>query len=343
MDHSMICSMAGLCKLVCAILADLPVWSSKQGYYAVLSFLYCCLVLQWQACTGSSTTGNQLTAQTLRDPAVASEATSIRMDLAAMRYYGYNKSADFFEILAGNSSLPETFTLFAPSDTAISWLQPSHAALELMQYHIVPWQRLEFNEIYLLPQSTRFPTLLSGQSILVTATCGPPGSHHFLSVDCNFTLDGMGVVAPELWKDQNTVIHGVEGMLDPSEFGESTVADPSANAPAPAPSQRPPASVPVSFPASFPAVLTPFNSPAPSASSSDRPATSYNAGNLPPGLTISDLERKHYMQNEEHAWVEFYASQATPLHATSILSAPSCKLLDILIMIALSLQFHHLV
>jgi hypothetical protein len=49
------------------------------------------------------------------------------------------------------------------------------------------------------------------------------------------------------------------------------------------------------------------------------------------------------MQNEEHAWVEFYASQATPLHAASILSVPNYKLLDILIMIALTLQFHHLV
>ncbi|KAG2241682.1 hypothetical protein Bca4012_015402 [Brassica carinata] len=97
-----------------------------------------------------------------------------------------------------------TSTLFLPKTSVegINSTSPLVAA-----YHIVP-QLLHFYNISLMEHLSRIPTLLSGNSIVVTNNSAS-----------GFTLDGVLVSEPDLFVSPSIVIHRIASPFNFSRYG----------------------------------------------------------------------------------------------------------------------------
>ncbi|CAH2077528.1 unnamed protein product [Thlaspi arvense] len=101
-----------------------------------------------------------------------------------------------------------TSTLFLPKTSVegINATSPLVAA-----YHIVP-QLLHFYNISLMKPFHRFPTLLSGNSIVVTNNSA-----------LGFTLDGVLISEPDLFVSPSIVIHRIAYPFNFSRYGGDNI------------------------------------------------------------------------------------------------------------------------
>ncbi|ESQ54233.1 hypothetical protein EUTSA_v10026388mg [Eutrema salsugineum] len=99
-------------------------------------------------------------------------------------------------------------TLFLPKTSVegINATSPLVAA-----YHIVP-QLLGFNNISLMKPFSRLPTLLSGNSIVVTNNSAS-----------GFTLDGVLISEPDLFVSPSIVIHRIASPFNFSRYGDDDI------------------------------------------------------------------------------------------------------------------------
>ncbi|CAA7014206.1 unnamed protein product [Microthlaspi erraticum] len=121
-------------------------------------------------------------------------------------------AADFLSAVDDQFGIPLSATMFIPSDfdaaDVSSSTGGSNSGRLSVAYHIVP-QRLSFADLRLMKPLSRLPTLLRGNSIVVTNS----------SASC-FTLDGVLVSEPDLFLSSSIAIHGVASSLDFSRYGE---------------------------------------------------------------------------------------------------------------------------
>ncbi|CAH2034613.1 unnamed protein product [Thlaspi arvense] len=122
-------------------------------------------------------------------------------------------AADFLSAVDDQFGIPLSGTIFIPSDFDAADVSSSNgdstnAGRLSVAYHIVP-QRLSFADLRLLQPLSRLPTLLRGNSIVVTNN----------SVS-DFTLDGVLVTEPDLFLSSSVAIHGIASSLDFSRYGD---------------------------------------------------------------------------------------------------------------------------
>ncbi|KAG2315083.1 hypothetical protein Bca4012_065884 [Brassica carinata] len=123
-------------------------------------------------------------------------------------------AADFLSAVDDQFGIPLSATIFIPSDFDAAGITSSsdggatNPGRLSVAYHIVP-QRLSFADLRILQPLSRLPTLLPGNSIVVTNN----------SVS-DFTVDGVLVSEPDLFLSSSIAIHGVASPLDFSRYGD---------------------------------------------------------------------------------------------------------------------------
>ncbi|XP_010480777.1 PREDICTED: FAS1 domain-containing protein SELMODRAFT_448915-like [Camelina sativa] len=124
-------------------------------------------------------------------------------------------AADFLSSVDDQFGIPLSATFFIPSDfdsadvSSSSTGDNANNPLRLsVAYHIVP-QRLSFTDLRLLKPLSRLPTLLPGNSIVVTNNSAS-----------GYTLDGVLVSEPDLFISSSIALHGVASTLDFSRYGD---------------------------------------------------------------------------------------------------------------------------
>ncbi|KAH0914773.1 hypothetical protein HID58_029219 [Brassica napus] len=123
-------------------------------------------------------------------------------------------AADFLSAVDDQFGIPLSATIFIPSDfdaagiTSSSGGGATNPGRLSVAYHIVP-QRLSFADLRILQPLSRLPTLLPGNSIVITNN----------SVS-DFTVDGVLVSEPDLFLSSSIAIHGVASPLDFSRYGD---------------------------------------------------------------------------------------------------------------------------
>ncbi|KAJ0233088.1 FAS1 domain-containing protein [Hirschfeldia incana] len=124
-------------------------------------------------------------------------------------------AADFLSAVDDQFGIPLSATIFIPSDFDAAGITSSSSiggatnpGRLSVAYHIVP-QRLSFADLRILQPLSRLPTLLPGNSIVVTNN----------SVS-DFTVDGVLVSEPDLFLSSSIAIHGVASPLDFSRYGD---------------------------------------------------------------------------------------------------------------------------
>ncbi|KAL1205030.1 hypothetical protein V5N11_016377 [Cardamine amara subsp. amara] len=125
-------------------------------------------------------------------------------------------AADFLSAVDDQFGIPLSATIFIPADFDSADLSSSNEANPSrlsVAYHIVP-QRLSFTDLRLLHPLARLPTLLPGNTIVVTNS----------SVS-GFTIDGVIVSEPDLFLSSSVAIHGIASPLDFSRYGDSGNGD----------------------------------------------------------------------------------------------------------------------
>ncbi|KAG7593476.1 FAS1 domain [Arabidopsis thaliana x Arabidopsis arenosa] len=131
-------------------------------------------------------------------------------------------AADFLSAVDDQLGIPLSATIFIPSDFDSADVSSSSSTTGdnnayprrlSVAYHIVP-QRLSFTDLRLLKPLSRLPTLLPGNSIVVTNN----------SVS-GYTLDGVLVSEPDLFLSSSIAIHGVASSLDFSRYGDFGTGD----------------------------------------------------------------------------------------------------------------------
>ncbi|KAJ7566116.1 hypothetical protein O6H91_02G089100 [Diphasiastrum complanatum] len=110
--------------------------------------------------------------------------------------------------------LPQKSTMFVPNDAALGGNELPPIMTAVLQYHIAT-QQFPFNELLNLPAGTRLPTFLAGKSILVTR-----------SDPVHYTVDGVTIVSPDLYRDQTITVHGINGVLNFTLYSQETAAEP---------------------------------------------------------------------------------------------------------------------
>ncbi|CAN8290576.1 unnamed protein product [Cochlearia groenlandica] len=131
-------------------------------------------------------------------------------------------AADFLSSVDDQFGIPLSATIFIPSDFDSAAVSSSSSTSNgggdnsdrrSFAYHIVT-QRLSFADLRRLEPLTRLPTLLAGNSIVVTNS----------SVS-DFYVDGVLVTEPDLFLSSSIAIHGVASPLDFSRYGDTALAD----------------------------------------------------------------------------------------------------------------------
>ncbi|KAF8111852.1 hypothetical protein N665_0072s0063 [Sinapis alba] len=123
-------------------------------------------------------------------------------------------AADFLSAVDDQFGIPLSATIFIPSDFDAAGISSSNdggvtnTGRLSVAYHIVP-QRLSFTDLRILQPLSRLPTLLPGNSIVITNN----------SVT-DFTVDGVLVSEPDLFLSSSIAIHGVASPLDFSRYGD---------------------------------------------------------------------------------------------------------------------------
>ncbi|CAN6903726.1 unnamed protein product [Brassica oleracea] len=118
-------------------------------------------------------------------------------------------ASDFLFAVEDQVGIPLSATIFIPTDFNTADLSSSSTNGRRLSvaYHIVP-QRLSFTDLRFLQPLSPLPTLLPGNSIVVTNN----------SVS-GFAVDGVLVTEPDLFLSSQIAIHGVASSLDCSLYG----------------------------------------------------------------------------------------------------------------------------
>ncbi|CAN7099245.1 unnamed protein product [Brassica rapa subsp. narinosa] len=118
-------------------------------------------------------------------------------------------ASDFLFAVEDQVGIPLSATIFIPTDFDTADLSSSttNGRRLSVAYHIVP-QRLSFTDLRFLQPLSRLPTLLPGNSIVVTNN----------SVS-GLAVDGVLVTEPDLFLSSQIAIHGVASSLDCSLHG----------------------------------------------------------------------------------------------------------------------------
>ncbi|KFK29557.1 hypothetical protein AALP_AA7G149300 [Arabis alpina] len=102
------------------------------------------------------------------------------------------------------NGLSLTSTLFLPK-TSVAGINATSRLVA--SYHIVP-QCLNFSDISLMQPLSRLPTLLNGNSIVITNNSAS-----------DFTLDGVLISEPDLFVSPSIVIHRIASPFNFSHYG----------------------------------------------------------------------------------------------------------------------------
>ncbi|KAJ7535300.1 hypothetical protein O6H91_12G026700 [Diphasiastrum complanatum] len=130
----------------------------------------------------------------------------------ALRSAGYTVITDLLQVTSTVSQLPRQFTLFAPLDTAFAFLMADPARADLLRYHVAT-QRLVFDNLTSLPLGARIETMLPDHTILVTSLEGE------LLRAGHLSLDGVQIVEPDLFVNEEIAVHGIAEVMNPYIFG----------------------------------------------------------------------------------------------------------------------------
>lgn len=120
-------------------------------------------------------------------------------------------ASDFLFAVEDQVGIPLSATIFIPTDFDTADLSSTNGGRPRLSvaYHIVP-QRLSFTDLRFLQPLSRLPTLIPGNSIVVTNN----------SVS-GFTVDGVLLTEPDLFLSSTVAIHGVASSLDCSRYGKN--------------------------------------------------------------------------------------------------------------------------
>ena len=122
-------------------------------------------------------------------------------------------------LLTNHLNLPSSATIFLPLNHSIAVAFPSSHDLDRVAYHIVT-SRYTFKDLLLINKGD-LQTLLLGRSVRINNS------------GMNVLADEHEIVAPDLYSDENIVIHGISRALDPDFFYMSRSSDASKISPIP--------------------------------------------------------------------------------------------------------------
>eukprot|EP00249_Psilotum_nudum_P027985 c36352_g1_i1 orf=1-849(-) len=193
------------------------------------------------------------------------------------------KNAQKFQLAAGilasldMNLLPASATLLVPNDKAVSKVDNDingfGNAFPTLRYHVVTRQ-LSFRDLLDLRVGTRLETLLKDNTVLITN-----------SDQRNYTVDDVRLTRPDIYFDDTMVIHGIDGILNASVYGNRSFS--LVRPPAPAVRTLPPpfpASSPKATFAAAPRSINPAFEPSESPPSSSVPRGSVSAHNPSPPI-----------------------------------------------------------
>ncbi|KAH7300862.1 hypothetical protein KP509_23G000500 [Ceratopteris richardii] len=107
--------------------------------------------------------------------------------------------------------LPQFVTIFTPTDSAYQTVQNSGLnQMELFLYHTV-LQRYDFNQLCAFNEGAVLYSMLPGYTVLVTEKRKP----------FKICLDGVHVIAPDLYLDETIAVHGIGGVFNSTVYGKS--------------------------------------------------------------------------------------------------------------------------
>ncbi|KAF3435239.1 hypothetical protein FNV43_RR22326 [Rhamnella rubrinervis] len=98
-----------------------------------------------------------------------------------------------------------TATIFAPSDSA--FIRSGQPSLDLFQYHVLP-RRLSLETLKTLPRGTRIATIISNESLIVTAS--PASSDSCISVN-HVRIDEKA-----MFDDGSVIMYGIDEFFNSS-------------------------------------------------------------------------------------------------------------------------------
>ena len=130
--------------------------------------------------------------------------------VAALRAAGgrYGRFAALLDSLQ-ETIIHEDITVFAPNDRALAEfhsLNASKAVTQMLNFHTLTTQ-LPFSSLLRLKVGTRLPTPVTNVTILVT------------SIAANaYGVDNAVIVDPDLYTDATIAVHGVNAILNTSEY-----------------------------------------------------------------------------------------------------------------------------
>ena len=105
--------------------------------------------------------------------------------------------------------LPQMTTIFVPTDSAYQALKQEDINFELFQYHTVI-QLYAFSQLCRLREGDVLYTALPGYSIIVTGEPSP----------FKISLDGVSVIAADIYVDQSIAVHGIDGIFNCTMYGK---------------------------------------------------------------------------------------------------------------------------
>ncbi|KAI5082918.1 hypothetical protein GOP47_0002661 [Adiantum capillus-veneris] len=111
-------------------------------------------------------------------------------------------------LLTNHANLPSSATIFLPLNQSIAMAFPSSQARDTVTYHIADSRHFYKDLLSLQTSPLALPTLLPGRAISVSRT------------DQDMLVDEQEIVAPDLYFDDQVVVHGIPRALDP-DFGMS--------------------------------------------------------------------------------------------------------------------------
>ncbi|KAH7442957.1 hypothetical protein KP509_02G009800 [Ceratopteris richardii] len=106
-------------------------------------------------------------------------------------------------VLTNHANMPPSSTIFLPLNQSIAMAFPTPLDLDTVSYHVVCSRHLYKDLLSMQKFPGVFPTLL------------PRGEIRVVRVDQALFVDEQEIVAPDLYFDDNMVVHGIRHALNP--------------------------------------------------------------------------------------------------------------------------------
>lgn len=162
----------------------------------------------------------------------AVEDDELESMLNVLRARGYNLFSNaiatsdlIYDVLTGKS-----FTFFAPTDSSIFTLDMTNTAsdyISTLRCHVIPF-RVPFSDLRrLINSGSSLPTLAPNHLATVRVETGTSSST--TSSDDAITVDGVGVLFPDLFYSRNLAVHGLRGILNCTSDQQPQMAPPRSN------------------------------------------------------------------------------------------------------------------